>query len=329
MYFQFRLSGIREKKRVLYCKNPLCKVNKPQTKNYNKRTLISISYILGQDSEKQIYYICTECGSYDFSNFDNLFLGPHLDLKTYIVHDSYFNSISKMINTPGHQKCIFCKFDKIITYRYEYSNKSEIEEIEKELNLNITNNEKKKLEHEIKELKKSQIPIFETGSCTYKLFTNKPKKRNYIGYLCFACKSIYYNSDFNQIDWQRISQPYNQIFEDEIINPSKVWNEIYQEKQQNAKKYSKLKNEKTNPSNKIEKQEFETWEQFKLPKRPEKNETTLMSLGARHTLDGWDLSRPDRFTVQLDNLTLRNFIKITKQFGSESQKNELISLGYF
>jgi len=87
-------------------------------------------------------------------------------------------------------------------------------------------------------LQSNYTPIYETAPCAYKLFTNKLKKRKYIGYLCFACKSIYYNSYFNQTDWQRISQSYNQIFKDEIINPSKVWNDIYQEKRQNAKKYA-------------------------------------------------------------------------------------------
>lgn len=323
MDFQLRLSGMKEKKRILYCKNPLCQVNTPLSKNYNKRTLISVHCLFDQGSERQIFYICSECGFYDCSNFGNLLLSPQFDLKNYIIPNSYLDEFHKMIESPIHQKCVFCKFDMVFSHHDEPYRKSEIESREKELNLNITNNEKKRLEQEIKKLKNPQIPIFETARCTFKLFTNKPKRRNYIGYFCLACESIYFDPIFHEIDWEKISQSYkNEIFEDAKINPFRVWNKIQEEKQQNTKEYKKLKNEPTGPHNQVDKQKLETWQGFKLPKPPENQEITIKSLGLKHTLTGWDTLRPERFSLELKKLTLKKYLLAIEMFGSEEQKEQ-------
>lgn len=304
--------------RAIYCKNPLCKVNQLLSKKHNERTLKSINCLITDQEknvEKQLFYVCSECAYYDFSNFGRPLTSENLNLQTYIIPDSFEELYFKMLKPQGSQKCLFCNLENIVSSHSEYFYESEIESIKRELELDILDNERKELEKQISKLQKTTKPIYEIKPCTYKLFTKEPtKRRNYIGYLCLACKAVYYDSNFKEIDWKRISEQYNEI-EDRTINPFTAWNEIYQQK---------LKIQKRKTDRDIENQESETWQSLKIKKPPkEQKEISIKYLGPRYTSSGWDTERPERFSVNLENLTLRKAIQVLKKYGSDQQKEEI------
>ena len=342
--FQDRLTGVRKKSRIIYCKNRLCDVNKFPSKKHNERTLKSIICLITdqeKDIEKQLFYVCSECAYYDFSNFGRPLTSENLNLKTYIIPDSFEELYSKMLKPQGSQKCLFCNLENIVSSHLELFYKSEIETKKRELKLHISDNERKELEKQISKLQKTERPIYEIKPCIYKLFTKEPaKRRNYIGYLCLACKAVYYDSNFKEIDWKRISEQYKQDFEDETINLFAVWNKIYQQKLQKMKEYKKLKEKENLLENKeeikhfelkyaITKQELETWQSLKIKKPPKKQEEiSIKYLGPRYTSSGFDIKRPERFSLTLENLTLRKFMHAINDYGSDQQKEELRQFGY-
>jgi len=341
--FQDRLIGIKKKTRIIYCKNSICAVNQLLSKKQNERTLKSINCLITdqeKDIEKQLFYICSECGYYDFSNFGRPITNEPLNLQTFIIPNSLEKSYSKMLKPKSSQKCLFCNLENIVSSHAEYFYKSEIEKKKKEIKLDISDNEKKELEKQINELQSTTRPIYELKSCVYKLFTKIPKRRNYIGFLCLNCEAIYYDPKFKDTDWKRISEQYNQIFEDKMINPFHVWNEIYQEKFQKMEEYASLKKEENLLKNievekdfeskhGIRKQELETWENFKIKEPPqEQEEISIKYLGPQHTSIGFNVVRPERFSIKLDNLTLRKAVHVIKNYGSEHQKEELRQFGY-
>ena len=323
MNFQDRLTGTKKKTRIIYCKNRPCAVNQLLSKKHNKRTLKSINCLITdqeKDIEKQLFYICSECGYYDFSNFGKPITNEPLNLQTFIIPDSLEESYSKILKPKSSQKCLFCNLENIVSSHAEYVYKSKIEEKKREIELDISDNEKKELEKQINELQSTTKPIHELKPCVYRLFTKIPKRRNYIGFLCLNCKAIYYDPKFKDIDWKRISEQYNQIFRSETINPFHAWNEIYQQK-------LKLQERKT--PNEIEMQESETWKNFEIEIPPEEQEEiSIKFLGPQHTSIGFDTERPERFSVNLENLTLRKAIQVLKKYGSDQQKEELNRLGY-
>jgi len=322
--FQDRLTGVRKKTRIIYCKKPICEVNQLLSKKHNERTLKSIICLIpnqDKDIEKQLFYICSECGYYDFSNFGKPITNEPLNLQTFIIPDSFEKSYSKMLKPKSSQKCLFCNLENIVSSHAEYFYKSEIEEKKREIELDISDKEKKELEKQINELQSTTRPIYELKPCVYKLFTKEPGiRRNYIGYLCLACKAVYYEPNFKDIEWERISDQYNEIFEYKTINLFTAWNEIYQQK---------LKMRKRKTDGEIEKQESETWQSLKIKKpSKEQEEISIKYLGPKHTSSGFDTERPERFSIRLDNLTLRKTIQVLKKYGSDQQKEELNRIGY-
>ena len=187
MNFQDRLTGVRKKTRIIYCKKPICEVNQLLSKKHNERTLKSIICLIpnqDKDIEKQLFYICSECGYYDFSNFGKPITNEPLNLQTFIIPDSFEKSYSKMLKPKSSQKCLFCNLENIVSSHAEYFYKSEIEEKKREIELDISDKEKKELEKQINELQSTTRPIYELKPCVYKLFTKEPGiRRNYIGYL--------------------------------------------------------------------------------------------------------------------------------------------------
>ena len=323
MNFQDRLTGTKKKTRIIYCKNSVCAVNQLLSKKHNQRTLKSINCLITdqeKDIEKQLFYICSECGYYDFSNFDRPITSESLNLQTFIIPDSFEESYSKMLKPKSSQKCLFCNLENIVSSHSEYFYKSEIEVKKREIELDISDNEKKELEKKIFNLQKTSKPIYELKPCVYRLFTKIPKRRNYLGFLCLNCKAIYYDPNFKEIEWKRILEQYNAVFEDETINPLHAWNEIYEQK---------LKLQKRKTPNEIEIQESETWKNFKIEEPPqEQEEISIKFLGSQHTSIGLDVERPERFSIRLDDLTLRKAVHAIKDYGSKRQKEELRQFGY-
>ena len=57
-------------------------------------------------------------------------------------------------------------------------------------------------------------------------------------------------------------------------------------------------------------------------------EISIKYLGPQYTSIGFGVDRPERFSITLDNLTLRKAVHVLKNYGSEHQKEELRQFGY-
>ena len=286
----------QKSKRILYCTNSSCKTNKFPSDIWHTRTMVPIYCLtypknnLVKGFEKQVFHICSECGTYNFENFGKPITNTPLNLHTYIIPEYLTKEFNLMIESNGTKHCLFCKCDNIV----DYDTKS------------ITMNSSK--------------PVYKITNCVYKLFIRGDPRRNYVGFLCLNCKAVYYVSTFKKIKW-----PFSTT---QTINPFSPWNKLYKIKQQKDKKYDDFYNNKLWEDSPIEWQELKIWRKFSIEK-PIHNQQkiTLVSLGIQHT-GGIHESKSSRVTVTLENLTVRQAKKIIEKFGSKQQKQDLILLGY-
>ena len=168
--------------------------------------------------------------------------------------------------------------------------------------------------------KSREEPVYKIKPCVFKLFVKEGKRRNYIGFLCLHCNSVYFKHSFPFFNENSFKQS---------IIPFDIWKEIKRRKEEAIKEYDIINLEKTNPSNKILKQRLKTWSILQLNDPP--SNKIIMEF---ETLGKYPTGIPreeisQKYTLTLENLSLSKYKKAVKIFGTESQKNELISLGYF
>jgi len=320
---------VKRKTRSLYCRNPLCEINKIGSK-LGKKSLIGINCVISQnskESEKLIFYICKECENYNFDNFGKPLTDTPLNLRTYFIPESLDEHFQKIINSHGLQKCLFCTLDKIVSKHEEYVKQDEInkteskiiklkKQLEFEHSESITRefqNQLTKLENNLEQLKSTSKPVYTITPCVYRLFTKGKPRRNHRGFLCLQCNAIYYDPNFKDVKWQSVEQ--------RQINPLRALNEAYKTRLEIIKK-------KIDKKSVYEKQEQSTWNSFDIPEPPEKQKSiNILYIGPRHT-GGISDYRPRTYSVLLENLTLNKAIKAIKKYGSDQQKEEFRRLGY-
>jgi len=314
--FQDTLS---KRKRVLLCRNPKCETNS-LTKKWHKKSLLGIKTIIytePKELEKLIFYICSKCGYYNFDNFGKPITNQPLNLHAYIIQDELDKDYEKMLKSRSSTRCLYCQLNSIVDFDDEFINKEKIEDLENKLEFALDENDQEQLKNEIKYLKKNTKPIYKIKKSIYKLFIKGKPRRDYIGFLCLNCKSIYYDSAFKKVNWQNMTI--------EKINPTKPLIEVYEKKAELHLEYQKMVKEKTT-NNAIRKQELETWENLQVKKPGESSYYQLKYFGPHHTGGSYE-SRMDRISLTLDNLTIRKAKKIIESFGTKEQKEEIEKLG--
>jgi len=164
-------------------------------------------------------------------------------------------------------------------------------------------------------------PVYEIMPCVYKLFVKGKPRRRYVGYLCLCCEAIYYDSNFQDIQWDDSDK--------ELRDPYKPWREIFKEKIKNGEVFKKLSKEKTNSNNEIEKQRISVWHKLKVnepPKEEDYSKISIINRGMHHT-GGFPSFRPEKISITLENLTQKQAELLIKKYGSNKQKTELQMMG--
>lgn len=312
-------------KRLLICRDPKCEANQLSSKKWHKRTLLPIKCLASsnsrQKSEKLLYYICSECSYYNCDSFGKPVTNLPLNLQTYVIPDHIIEDFEKMVKSRGPQKCLFCKLGEIIDADNEYVEKEEINRLENQLKEEHSLDIKKEFEERLGRLKSTRIPIYKIKESVYKLFIKgKPKRRDYVGFLCLNCNAIFYDPGFNYVKWPRT--------EIRKINPTAPWSKLFNKKMWNELKYHRLKKLETNTNNMVEKQELETWHNLEIESPPSPHDIEIKYLGPVDTGGIPSEPRTDRVTITLENLTIRKAIEAIRKFGSEELKEEFMRLGY-
>ena len=277
----------------------MCEVNRLSSK-YRKRTMLGIYCIYHLDNssqkvnskndEKLLFYVCKECLSFDFSPFGRPVIESPVLLYINRMPSTFTNKFDEIEHSRGMQKCLVCKLEERVGYDSCMISKS------------------------------TEEPVYKIKPCVFKLFVKEGKRRNYVGFLCLHCNSVYFKHSFPFFN--------ENSFEQSII-PFDKWNQINKRKEEAIKEYDIINLEKTNPSNKIPKQRLKTWSILQLNKAPEEKIIENVETLGRYRTGITREEIPQKYTLTLENLSLSKYKKAVKIFGSESQKNELISLGYF
>jgi len=333
LIFQDTLDTKNSKNRRLLCQNPRCTVNLFPSRNRSlrKKALLPIRCLLypeqGEYPEKVIFYICKKCRGYNFELFGrpltNVKNGSPLLLHTCIISEDFSLKYESMIKSRGVQKCLFCTRDKVVSSHEELVNQQKITELEFEINRieDIDNRKAHKLAEKIKKLSSTAKPIYEIMPCVYKLFVKGKPRRRYVGYLCLCCETIYYDSNFQDIQWDESNK--------ESRDPYEPWRELFKEKTKCEKIFEKLSKEETNPNNEIEKQRVSVWHKFRVSKPPTADNSSkipIIVMNRIHT-GGDHTFRPEKISITLENLTQKQAVLLIKKYGSNKQKNELQMMG--
>jgi len=273
--------------------------------------------------EKVIFYICTKCGDYNFELFGrpltNVKNGSPLLLHTCIIPEDFSLKFESMIQSRGIQTCIFCTRNKLVSSHSELVHQEKITELEFVINRieDIDRSKVHMLSKEIKKLRSTTRPVYETIPCVYKLFVKGKPRRRYVGYLCLCCETIYYDSSFQDIQWDDSDKVLRDIYE--------PWRELFKEKIKCEKIFKKLSKEETNPNNEIEKQRVSVWHNFRVREPPTEDKSPkipIIVMGMLHT--GGDYSfRPEKISITLENLTQKQASSLIKKYGTNFQKAEM------
>jgi len=349
------------KNRRLLCQNPKCTVNQFPSRNRSlrKKALLPIRCLLYPEQskypEKVIFYICTKCGDYNFELFGrpltNAKNGNPLNLQTCIIPESYLSQFESIIQSRGTQTCIFCTRDKVVSSHEELIHQEKITELEFEVKRieDIDKSKAHKLVEKIMKLSSTAKPVYEIMPCVYKLFVKGKPRRRYVGYLCLCCETIYYDSNFQDIQWDDSDKelrdpykPWREIFKEKIKNEEvfkklskekikneEVFKKLSKEKIKNEEVFKKLSKEKTNPNNEIEKQRISVWHKLKVnepPKEEDHSKISIINRGMYHT-GGFPSFRPEKISITLENLTQKKAKLLIKKYGSNKQKTELQMMG--
>ncbi len=330
MIFQDTLDS---KNRRLLCQNPKCTVNQFPSRNRSlrKKALLPIRCLLYPEQskypEKVIFYICTKCGDYNFELFGrpltNAKNGNPLNLQTCIIPESYLSQFESIIQSRGTQTCIFCTRDKVVSSHEELIHQEKITELEFEVKRieDIDKSKAHKLVEKIMKLSSTAKPVYEIMPCVYKLFVKGKPRRRYVGYLCLCCETIYYDSNFQDIQWDDSNK--------EQRDPYEPWRELFKEKIMCEEVFKKLSKEETNPNNEIEKQRVSVWHKFRVSKPPTADNSSkipIIVMNRIHT-GGDHTFRPEKISITLENLTQKQAVLLIKKYGSNKQKNELQMMG--
>ncbi|MCH7561382.1 MAG: hypothetical protein IIC67_08485 [Thaumarchaeota archaeon] len=324
---------INSKNRRLLCQNPQCTVNLFPSRNRSlrKKALLPIRCLLypeqSEYQEKVIFYICTKCGNYNFELFGkpltNAKNGSPLLLQTCIIPEDFSLKFESMIQSRGSQTCIFCTRDKLVGSHQELVHQEKIIELEFKIRRieDIDKGKAHKLTEEIKELYSTSKPVYEMTPCVYKLFVKGKPRRRYVGYLCLCCEAIYYDSSFQDIQWDDSDE--------ELRDPYKPWRELFKEKIKCEAIFKKISNKKTNPNDEIEKQRISVWHKFKVSEPPTEDKSPkipIITMGMHHTGEFYSF-RPERISITLENLTQKQAALLIKKYGTNMQKDELQMMG--
>lgn len=224
-----------------------------------------------------------------------------------------------MIKSRGSQTCLFCTRDTVVSSHEELVHQKEITELGFEINRieDIDNSTALKLAKEIKKLRSTSRPVYETMPCVYKLFVKGKPRRRYVGYLCLCCETIYYDSSFQDIQWEDSDK--------ELRDPYEPWRELFEEKTKCEKIFKKLSKEKAIPNNEIEKQRVSVWHKLKVSEPPteDKSPKIVIDVMGMHYTGGEFLFRPEKISITLKNLTQKQASSLIKQYGTNMQKAEM------
>jgi len=307
-----------KRKRVLLCRNPRCDTNLLTTKKWHKKSLLGIkTLVYSTELEKLVFYVCSECGYYNFENFGKPITNQPMNLHVYIIQDAFDKDYEKMLKSRGPSNCLYCELKSIIDYDSEFVNKEKIEELENRLEFSL-DDDQEQLKNKIENLKRTTKPVYKIKQSVYKLFIKGKPRRGYIGFLCLNCQSIYYDPRFKKVNWQNMNI--------KKVNPIKPLINVYEKKKELHLEYQKLKKRKTTANNEIRIQELETWENLQVKKPSKPYDYELKYLGLNYT-GGLYEPRTERISLTLENLTIRQIKKAIKLFGTEEQKEEIERLG--
>jgi len=329
LIFQDTLDAKNIKNRRLLCQNLQCTVNQFPSRNRSlrKKALLPIRCLLypeqSEYQEKVIFYICTKCGDYNFDLFDrpltNARNGSPLLLQSCIIPKDFSLKFESMIKSRGTQTCLFCTRDKVVSSHDELIHQEKITELEFEINRieDIDNGKAHKLAEKIKKLRSTAKPVYEMMPCVYKLFVKGKPRRRYIGYLCLCCEVIYYDSSFQDIQWDDFNKELRDIYQ--------PWRELSKEKTKCEAIFKKLSKEKTNPNNAIEQQKVSVWHKFKVSEPPteDKSPKIVINTSGMHHTGGMMSFRPERISITLENLTQKQASSLIKKYGTDFQKAEM------
>ncbi len=282
--------------RILLCTNRMCEVNRLSSK-HRKRTMLGIYCLTHSDNsskkensqvEKLLFYVCKECLLFDFSPFGKPVYESVTHLHINRMPSKFTSKFNEIENSRGIQKCLFCGLKERVGCDYRRIDES------------------------------TEEPDYKIKPCVFKLFVKEGKRRNYVGFLCLQCNSVYFKHNFQFFTKNSFKQS---------RRPFDIWVEIAKKKRKAITEYKTVSLEETNDSNRIDKQRLKTWNALKL-NQPPSNETIEFDALGMHYTGGMREEIPQRHTLTLENLTLSKYKEAVKRFGTEQQKNELIRLGY-
>jgi len=237
--------------------------------------------------------------------------------------ESFSSKFESMIKSRGIQTCIFCTRDKVVSSHEVLAHQEKITDLEFEIKRieDIDRTKADKLSKEIKKLRSTSRPVYETMPCVYKLFVKGKPRRRYVGYLCLCCEAIYYDSSFKDIEWNDSDK--------ELIDPYEPWRDSFKEKIRCEEIFKKLSKQKTNPNNEIEKQRVSIWHKLRVNEPPDKDHSPnieIVNMGMHHTGGIYD-QRPERISITLENLTQKQAASLIKKYGTHLQKAEMQLMG--
>jgi len=329
LIFQDTLDIKNSKNRRLLCQNKQCTVNQFPSRNRSlrKKALLPIRCLLypeqSEHPEKVIFYICTKCGYYNFELFGrpltNVKNGSPLFLQTCFIPEDFSSKFESMIKSRGTQTCLFCTKDEVVSSHEVLVHQEKITELKFKINRieNIDKGKAHMLTKEIKKLRSSAIPVYETMPCVYKLFVKGKPRRRYVGYLCLCCETIYFDSSFQDIQWEDSKK--------DFIDPYEPWRKLFKEKTKCEKIFKKLSKEETNPDNRVEKQRVSVWHKFKVSEPPTEDKSPEISIMMmnNHYTGGWISYRPEKISITLENLSQKQASSLIKKYGTNLQQAEM------
>ncbi len=153
--------------------------------------------------------------------------------------------------------------------------------------------------------------------CVYKLFVKGKPRRRYVGYLCLCCETIFYDSSFQDVQWEDSNK--------DSMDPYEPWRELFEEKTKCEKIFKKISKADTIPDNEIEKQRVSVWHKLKVSKPPTEDKSPEISIMMmnNHYTGGLISYRPEKIRIILENLTQKQAASLIKKYGTNLQQAEM------
>lgn len=288
------LDTLSRKRVVRRCKNPTCDTNYIDSPIYHFKSTLPV-YYLDTDSEKVIFDICLCCGKFDFQHFYEF--RSHnslLNILSFRIPSKFLQSFTDMVDSRGDQKCLFCGQDRtIINYDEPVLNDK----------------------GHVKPNTTFPKPAIE--KTVYKLFLKSENpRREYIGYLCILCRTLYLLESFGFLPLDSHS------FKKDVRENCR---ELYEQKKKYDEQLSTLQKKKTKDSTDLRNIAItKTWNNLILYPPFESREIEFKSLGWLTTnIDLQNRTKTD-YKNNLVTLTLRvpekRALDLIKEYGSEEQK---------